>query len=117
MSIILFFLLIIPFCFINIIYGKDTNITNNLATLFDQVNEQQQMIEHMIKHYNEQHNDATKRFDDKIKEIEIFNQEINKQVNEVNYFLDIMMKIVACIACCSFGHSMYSIMNMMLNKT
>ena len=63
--------------------------------------------EQIIKHYNEQRNDSIKRFDDKIKEIEILNQEINKQVNEVNFFVDIMMKIVVCIPCCSFQYSIY----------
>ena len=69
----------IPFCFINNIYEKDTNITNNLDTLLNQTKQ-------MIKHYNEQRNDSIKHFDDKIKEIENLNQEINIQVNEVNFF-------------------------------
>ena len=82
MTILLFFLLIIPFCFINSIYAKDTNITNNLKTLLDQVNEHKQMI----KHFNKQHNEAIKLFDENIKEIKKLNHKINKQVDEVSYF-------------------------------
>ena len=81
--------------------------------MLDQVNEAEQMI----KHYNEQQNDATKRFDDKINEAENLYQEINRQVDKVNYSLNIMITIIIFIASCSFGYSMYSIMNMMLNKT
>ena len=99
MSIVLFSFLIILFCFINSIYAKDTNINNNLETLLDQVNETEQMI----KHYNEQHNDATKLFDNNINKFEKLNEEINKRLEKVSYSLDIMIKIVVSIACCSFG--------------
>ena len=83
MSIILFFLLIIPFSFINNIYpvsgvstnAEDMNITNNLDEFLDHIIERKQII----KKYTEQRHNLLDRFDTNINEItkELDKKDIN----------------------------------------
>ena len=85
MSVILFSLLTIPFCFINNIYlvnGISTkteamNITNNLDKLVDHINEHKQII----TKYVEQRNNLLERFDTNINEI---NKELDREKNQLN---------------------------------